>query len=176
MLADTLLHEAAHQLVEQRLFGGRKPPIWLTEGLASYFGYMKIDRDGSFRPEAIGSKAVQLLKDAERPNAAEAAARLKAFKQSTKGGEATPFAEILAIRDWDHFYGRDVTQNYTASWLLVHFLMHGEGGAHVEAFGRWIASGPFDRDAESNLLRELGMTGAELDAAAKAHARKLKAK
>ena len=39
-LANALVHEAAHQLIDQRLFGVEqvRPAPWISEGLASYFG------------------------------------------------------------------------------------------------------------------------------------------
>ena len=47
--ADALVHEAAHQLVNHRLLAAQTSvPPWLSEGVASYFGYTYLDGKGSF--------------------------------------------------------------------------------------------------------------------------------
>lgn len=171
-LADTLLHEAAHQLVEQRLLGGQAPQaIWLSEGLASYFGYTAINREG-LRPGVVGRKEVALLKGGDAESGAEARARLKEFNRAARGANA-PFAEVMAIRDPAVFYGPQASRYYSASWLLVHFLLHGDDGAHAAGFARWleaIAGGEPDAD----LLAEIGLGAPQLEEAALAHAKRLK--
>src|SRR5262249_51465394 len=46
---DVLVHEAAHQLVQRRLYGDGTPRIWVAEGLATYFGNTARDETGAFR-------------------------------------------------------------------------------------------------------------------------------
>ena len=36
------------------------------------------------------------------------------------------------------FYGDAVEQHYAASWMLVHYLLHGDGGAHRVGFVRFL--------------------------------------
>lgn len=179
-LGETLIHEAAHQLVEQRLFGGAAPQsIWLSEGLATYFGYTHLDRDGTFRPGAIGGKSVTLLKDGQPESGAAARQALSDFKEVRKsmakeGG--SPYAEVLLIRDPAEFFGEHAPRHYAASWLLVHFLFHGDDGAHADAFVRWLgraAHGAGEGDVDA-LYRELGLTLPELGAALDAHVGRLK--
>ncbi len=174
-LGETLVHEAAHQLVEQRLLGGEAlHSIWLSEGLATYFGYTYLDRERTFRPGEIGGKSVTLLKEGQPESGAAARQALSGFKQVRKAlakEGRSPYLETLALRDPAEFFGADSSRHYAASWLLVHFLLHGDDGAHAAAFVRWLAAGTGEADA---LLRELGLTPPELGAALDAHAGRLK--
>ena len=72
-LADTLVHESAHQLIDQRLYGnGYLPSTWVSEGLASYFGYTVRDKTGEFKPGRIGGKTTALLRGGSKAAAGEA--------------------------------------------------------------------------------------------------------
>ena len=54
-LAQSLVHEATHQLVDQRLKRSALPlSPWLEEGLATYFEHTYRDKDGNFQRGVIG--------------------------------------------------------------------------------------------------------------------------
>jgi len=177
-LAETLIHEAAHQLVEQRLFGGGEPTaIWLSEGIASYFGYTLLDGDMTFQSGVVGGKSVRLVRDGPSESAAEARGRLQDFKKELKSMAkegVSPFDEVLSIRDPAVFYGKDSRRYYTASWLLVHFLLHGDDGAHSDAFLRWLSAEARGEGGAQALYRETGLASQELDAAMAAYVKRLR--
>ena len=122
-LPDTLVHEASHQLVEQRIFGeGNPASLWVAEGLASYFGYTYLDAKGAFHPGEIGGKRVSLVKGERAAPGREASARLKEFRRGTKAFRAengSPFTWIVSIDDPGTLYGQGAQFHYAASWLLV---------------------------------------------------------
>jgi hypothetical protein len=177
-LAETLIHEAAHQLLEQRLFGGDEPTsIWLSEGMASYFGYMLLDGDMKFQPGVVGAKGIRLVRDGPSESAAEARSRLQDFRKELKSmakDGVSPFDEVLSIRDPAVFYGKDSRRYYSASWLLVHFLLHGDDGAHSEAFLHWLSLEARGEGGAAALYRETGLAARELDAAMAAHVKRLR--
>lgn len=72
--------------------------------------------------------------------------------------------------------GGEASLAYAASWLLVHFLLHGDEGVHAATFARWLASGARGADAEDVLLGELDLTARGLAAAASQHARQSSAR
>jgi hypothetical protein len=177
-LAETLVHEAAHQLLEQRLFDGGEPTsIWLSEGMASYFGYTLLDREMTFQPGVVGAKDIRLVRDGPGESATEARGRLQSFKKKLKSMAKegfSPFDEVLSIRDPAVFYGPEATRYYTASWLLVHFLLHGDDGAHSDAFLRWLSLEARGEGGAEALYREAGLDPPELDAAMAAYVKLFK--
>jgi hypothetical protein len=177
--ADSLVHEAAHRLVELRIYNlGHDAAAWVAEGLASYFGSTLVDDAGRFHHGRIGAKQTTLLRDTRGP-AARPAARLERLRKQfaahrSAGGPL--LQELLWLDDPAQFYGRDVELHYGASWLLVHFLLHGDEGRHAPAFARFLrldARGEADPDA---LCRELGLDPNGLEAAWAAHVERLRAR
>jgi len=178
--ADTLIHEAAHHLVAEEIYGDAgRPAPWLSEGLASYFGYTFLDATGAFEPGVIGGKSVELfLKGGARPGTG-AKRRLRTFRKDlrSRGPETElTFDWVASIRDRASFYGADVRITYPASWLLVHYLLHGDGGSHAPAFLRFVALDVAGQATPEALYRELGMDAATLDAAVRAYVKDLHAK
>ncbi len=178
---DALIHEATHQLVDQRIFGGQPPPIyWLTEGLASYFGYTLVDTKSGFREGAIGGKAVSIFRGARNQPGQEAKLFLKesgkAFKAYANTHDEPLVERLLAIDSPAAFYGEDRRLNYTASWLLVHLLFHADEGRHEEAFLRYLARAVEGDAGPQALLGELGLDAPALQAALERYAKTLKAR
>ena len=178
--ADALAHEATHQLVDQRVFGGRRSPaIWLTEGLASYFGYTRMDADG-FHDGQIGGKTVALFHEAKGRPGGEARSRLREFSRARKDWEKLNdtglLAHILSIDNPGGFYGERPDLNYTASWLLVHTLLHADARSFREGFARYLALEAVDEGGVPALLREIGTDLDGLQAAFDRHTKTLKAR
>ncbi len=177
-LADTLVHEAAHQLVDRRIFGdGALPSIWVSEGLASYFGYTYRDEDGRFVPGEVGGKSARLRHGPGSGGPSESALRLKAFRKALRSAsddEGPLVARVIEIDDPGAFYSADPALHYSASWLLVHFLLHGEDGRHAEAFGRYLRLETEGRGGPDALFGELGLEPATLQAAVERHVKRLK--
>ena len=178
-LADTLIHEATHQLVQQRIYGGGDigPSIWLTEGLAEYFGYLYMDRHHQFHAGEIGGKKVALFRDDAR-GSKESKDILSAFRKALRKLEKkgpTHLTNVVYMNDPRDFYGEDSAINYFASWLLVHFMLHADDGRHAPAFHRYLALEKSGEERKDALFRELGIERDELDAALLTYLKGLKA-
>jgi hypothetical protein len=179
-VADTLVHEAAHQMIEQRIFGhGHPAALWVTEGLATYFGYTYMDPEGAFHAGEVGGKADSLMRGKPRPSAGEGRAALRNARKAMKAPQAEDgliFAGVISITDPGIFYGEAAGSHYAASWLVVHFLMHGDEGQHQEGFIRYlekVARGEMD---EESLFSAVRMSRRGLEDAVTAHAKKIKAR
>ncbi len=174
-LADVLVHEAAHQLTAQQLFaevGGVVSP-WLSEGLASYFGFTFQGPDGTFQPGVIGGKSVALFPGAKRSQAGSGWERVQQWRKGWKKDEVWPLGDFLAM-DPATFYGESVQQHYAASWMLVHYFLHGDGGAHREGFVHFLEHQRQGQAGPEVLYRDLGMGQEELAGQLTAHVRALK--
>jgi len=176
-LADVLIHEATHLLFGERLFTEEHPiPTWVNEGLASYFGYTYMDDDGRFHPGVIGGKKVSLMRGTPAEPGRESKQRLNSLKRSMKSkGEGPGMTDVAWIQDPADFYSRP-QWSYSASWILVHFLLHGEDGTHRDAFARYLVQASRGQGGPETLLLELGTNVEELEAAATAHLKGLKAR
>jgi hypothetical protein len=173
--ADALVHEAAHQLVNQRIFGGQDPSRWVAEGLATYFGFTLQDARG-FQAGAIGGKAVSLIKDQRPGGAEEARERLRRLRRALKEAtpeDRSPFMRVLEVDDPGAFYGSDPELNYSASWILVHYLLHADGGRHRPAFVRHLERERTGGASAEALYGDLGMSATQLHAALADHAKRL---
>ena len=172
-LPDALLHEAAHQLVQQRLYGPEtQPSPWLAEGLATYFGNMERDAQGRFLPEKIGDKSAWLFREGDRSGDGMARHQARAYGSLLRKKTARPIDEMIRMTGMDSFYAEGRDERYAASWLLVHFLMHGDAGAHAAPFARYLAREIREDVTAADFYKEIGMTPEQLQAAFEKHARK----
>jgi len=172
----TLVHEVAHQLVTHRLYGGAPAVPWIAEGLATYFGETATDADGSFLPGKVGAPRRPLVRDGPRPRS-EAGAKLDVLNAAFDDREATesPLVErLVRIDDPAVFYGPGVLVHYAASWMLVHWLLDGDDGAHAAAFLAYLERDRAGDGGPDALLEAIGVSGAELDARVRAHARSIR--
>jgi len=179
-LADTVIHEATHQLMDRRIrWANGAPPIWLAEGMACYYGYMLMDADAGFVHDRVGGKQTLLFREGKLPSPTQSEARLAWFRKTMKklpDGGGTVYPPLLEEDDPEFFYGENADFNYAASWLLVHWLLEGDDGAHAQAFFDWIgkaAAGTVHGSYE--LGQAVGLERAsDLDAAVVAWAKTLK--
>ena len=81
----------------------------------------------------------------------------------------------IDVDDPSLFYGDGVEWRYTAGWLLVHFLLHAEGGAHREGFFGYLGQESLGQGGVDLLLEDLGLSAERLDAAYRDYVRHLKA-
>ena len=178
---DALIHEATHQLVDQRIFGAEPPPVyWLTEGLASYFGYTFLDAKTGFRAGMIGGKSVSIFSGTKDKPGQEAKLVLKesgkAFKAYGKTHDTPLVARLLAIDSPAGFYADQQRLNYTASWLLVHTLFHADDGRYSEGFLRYLVREVDGDGGAAALYEELSLNPPGLQAALERHAKTLSAR
>jgi len=166
-LPNILLHEAAHQLIGKRIFGDDSHGSpWLSEGLASYFGNTLRDKSGAFQPGKIGGKeGVVFFPKARGGRAIEASESLDRYRTKLRRGEAGPLVGVVAITTPDEFYSGDPIENYAAAWLLVHFMMHADGGAHAAAFVTYMKHEAEAAGGATAFYRDIGMTPDALQAA-----------
>jgi len=179
-LADAIVHEAAHQLFTQRILGGElSDSTWLNEGVASYFGYTRTDENGVFTSGEIGGKATALFLRPPKDGGTE---RKQGLRQVREGLEAARSSErllvdeVISIRDPATFYGERAPLNYATSWLLVHYLLHGDGAVHAEAFRRYLALERERNGGAAALYRELDLGPTELERGLGVHVKRLKAR
>ncbi|HXI01842.1 MAG TPA: DUF1570 domain-containing protein, partial [Candidatus Saccharimonadales bacterium] len=177
-LPGVISHEAAHQLILDLLYGPKPKAMsrWVNEGLASYFGFTRMDKHGEFHDGEIGGQEVQNLRDVPAGRAKEPRARLDRFRKLA--GKAEPgFVDDLVREEMQSaFYSDDVNDRYSAAWLLVHFLLHGEDGRLAGPFREYIsmeARGEVGADA---FYKTIGVDPAKLEAELTAYVKKLKAR
>ena len=173
-LADVLVHEAAPQLVANRLFGDDAAAApWVSEGLAEYFGYTLHDGDGAFVAGEIGGKGVWPFRSGKPVRSGMARGRRDAALQRAKRSHDWTLEQLLNATP-PQFYGGDAQANYGASWMFVHFLFHGEDGRYAGSFARWLREQAAAGPPASSLYQALGTDGATLDLAYTRYASKLK--
>ena len=73
------------------------------------------------------------------------------------------------------FYGGEIQAHYSASWVLVHFLFHGDDDAHADAFVRYLESEGRGQGGPEAFFEALGLRRQELDAAVAAYLKRLRA-
>lgn len=67
--------------------------------------------------------------------------------------------------------GPDSARRSAQAYALVHYLMHGDGGAHRDVFFQQLRQAWKGKSIEEDLLRALGTTQEKLQAAVQAHAK-----
>jgi len=163
---DLLLHEAAHQLVQQRLYGaGHSSSLWASEGLACYFGYTLRDASGRFLPGRIGGKEAVFFKGQSRGSGRLGWAQAKAYRKIAGAGDALLLDTVLRVDNPGVFYDSRAMERYAASWLLVHYLLHGDGGSHAAAFVAFLKHDAAGGGGADVLYADLGMTREGLQSA-----------
>ncbi|MCP3981294.1 MAG: DUF1570 domain-containing protein [bacterium] len=180
-MAGALVHEAAHQLVARRIFteGGR-PSIWLSEGLASYFGYTLLDATGTFRTGEVGSQSAILYRGVKvKPSRSSQMPKrlIRLVRDSLANdeeGDRGLLETLVGQTSADEFYGSRAPLNYGASWLLVHYLFHGDDGAHAEDFVRYLELEAGGGGGPDVFFRETGLSRATLDRDLAGYAKQLK--
>ncbi|HET9480515.1 MAG TPA: DUF1570 domain-containing protein, partial [Candidatus Polarisedimenticolia bacterium] len=173
-LPDMLVHEATHQLVERMLYPEDFGPSgWVTEGLGQYFEHTLRDDSGAFQAGRTGGKNLRLFEGAPGGRSREAARKLSEHRARLKKDEALSLASTLEAGPAS-FYGPDERERYTVSWLLVHYLIHADAGAHLPGFVAFIKQdGRGEADAAA-LAGHVGMTPEQLEAAFKSYVLDLK--
>ena len=112
-----------------------------------------------------------------RPSTAEARNALREAREamkSPKSEDGMPFSRVIAIEDPGIYYGEAALSNYAASWLVIHFLMHGDDGRHRDDFIRYLEKEARGETGGESLFSAIRMSPRGLDAAVIAHTKKLK--
>jgi hypothetical protein len=172
--ANAVVHEAAHQLIDQQIYGGSDlASIWVGEGLATYFGYTYRNKSGEYQAGRTGSKSTPLFKGVSPGSDNEPSLRLRALRKSLKSAEPGWLKEMLDA-DPQQFYGGNIELNYTSAWVLVHYLLHGDDGSHGDAFASYLESEAAGTAGSEVLYEVLESSAEQLEAAVAAYAGKIK--
>jgi len=168
LTARVVAHEVAHHFVDQRFYrGAESPPFWVSEGIAAFIENLA-DPPEPTAPVDLASLERGLQSDKGYTWMADADRYLRRLQDVTRDGAALPVADLMAGIGVD---GTDRTMPYGLSWLLVHYLMNGNGGAHRGAFREWLDTKP--AVSAQQLLGRLEMTPAELAGALEGYRRSL---
>ncbi len=85
---------------------------------------------------------------------------------------AGSLVDVLFIDDATTFYGNP-GWNYGASWVIVHFLLHGDEGRHAEIFAAHLDAERNGLGGADKLLESLKMDRETLEAALVRHFRRM---
>lgn len=125
-----MLHEATHQLNHEV---ARFPKTkWIEEGLGTYFGASRIV-DGRLRPGEIDGDAYPIWW-------LDRTALTGDLDADIAAGRWIPIRALITGRDAPSIHS-NVNRYYVQYWSLTHFLFHGNGGRHADAYRRLIAQG-----------------------------------
>ena len=121
-LLETLRHEGTHQFVRQ--FIGDNCPVWLNEGLASFFEYAQFEKG--------------VLKTGQVP-----VMTLNRLKKAMDEGKLISMAEMLSMsyEGWSAAVRAKTPRayiQYPQAWSIVHFLEAGDGGKYGPPFLQYI--------------------------------------
>ena len=126
-LMSFLIHEASHGYSDHHLRrAGFSFPRWFEEGFAEYMGNSQIKKGQLLPGKTLKRKFVLNHRTSGAVNTTTVAGwDLQQVKQALRQGKA-PSLEQVVSADRDIFYGDRADLYYGMSWLLVHFLRHGE--------------------------------------------------
>ncbi|MEE9229114.1 MAG: FAD-dependent oxidoreductase, partial [Acidobacteriota bacterium] len=174
-LPDVLVHEAAHQLIQMMLYGDRpQTSLWMAEGLAAYFGHMLRDDSGEFHPTRIGNKGTIVFREVPREGSGLGKPRLREYRRKLRGGDAKPISTVISLTDPAEFYGPDIAEHYRASWLLVHYLLHSDGGSRADGFASYLEHNIQAQADDGVFYRDIGMSREDLDSEFHEYVRRFK--
>lgn len=115
----TLQHECFHQFA-RRSVGGCWP-VWLSEGMATYFEEGMWTGDGF----VAGLIRPEMLRD---------------VRALIKSGKVKKFADFMRMdrKTWNEAEGEEQHANYTQAWAMVHFLAHADSERYRGAVAKLI--------------------------------------
>jgi uncharacterized protein DUF1570 len=177
-LADTLVHEATHQLLDRRVYGSgaTRPSIWITEGLASVFEHTLMSEGGKFEAGTVGGKSIALVRGSRPDSKSDARPRLAAVRKALEDPETTLALDVVAADEPEEFYGPGALERYDQAWVLVHYLLYGDSGRYREGFLRYLAADATGHGDAATLERECGIDLRALDPALAAHVKSISVK
>lgn len=165
----TLIHESTHHFNHVLLgISGRPKSVWLDEGLATYFGMSKIDKNKRIIPGQIASGGLSLeMGRGYDPrvvyNAGSAKQKIALLKGELRSGRALRLRQLMSLEGSEFYQGR-VLLNYSTAWMLVHFLMHGKDGKYRDNFMEYL---DYMRSNEVSPQKFAVLIGASLEVLAK---------
>lgn len=148
-LLGVMLHEATHAYIDRYLSRpGTSFPRWLDEGFSEYVGNSQITK-GQLIPGRTRKTELYRTPWMAVRGTAQVRYSVVEVRKAMKAGTALTVDEIVGA-SIDEFYGERRDLYYPMSWLLVHFLRHGQPGWADDAFPRlvlYVAEGYPPREA-----------------------------
>jgi len=120
-LATVLQHEAFHQFAEYVI--SKDMPIWINEGLATYFERAIWTGDGFVTGIVPPGDPEMVLEMFEED-------RMHSFSAMVR----------MTSRQWKAGMRDPGSRNYTQVWSMTHFLMHAEDGKYAKVLDRYLSS------------------------------------
>ncbi len=174
---EVLLHEGTHAYLDRRVVRpGVRLPYWLNEGFAEYMANSTITK-GRLQPGRVPRalrRYTQMVHGEVqvRRTTPQAALSLDEVKRAVRRGQAITLAEMLDA-DRDEFYGERLQLYYGMSWLLVHFLRHGEQDWSERAFPTFLLYAGEGYPVSAALTAAYGREPGDLEPAFRAHVAEL---
>ncbi len=124
-LLSAMLHETVHAYSDAHLRrSGVLLPLWMEEGLAEYFGNSRIEKKQLLPGKTMRGGFVHTrYGGAYRTSSFRMSA--DNVRRAVRSGKAPSLSDLLQASH-PVFYGQDAELYYSLSWILVHFLRHGE--------------------------------------------------
>lgn len=164
LVAGTIAHEATHHFVAQRLYpGDRSPPFWVTEGIAELVQCVDTSDPEGLHLDRF--RTGKLFKGGWRWMA-PAQENLNVLETSLRREDLRPLG--LFLRGQAHG-AISVRQAYAISWLLVHYLVNADEGAHRQAFLEWMSGPKAEDDHAISIAAALDVAVEDLETALRAH-------
>lgn len=132
-----LIHEASHAYSDHYLRATDVVmPTWLEEGLAQYLANSEIKK-GRILPGETTKRRYVINHFTGGPllSTTRAGWDVDQVRQSLRADQALSVSDLVGA-DRLTFYAEDSPLYYASSWLLVHFLRHGEEGWDEDEFPR----------------------------------------
>lgn len=126
-LLNVMLHEATHAFVDRHVARrGVRFPRWLGEGFADYVGNSTIKK-GTLIPGRTTRSRIYQTSYGSMMGPSGPAFTVAEVKQAVKRDEALSVSELMNAT-LETFYSEKRRMYYSMSWLLVHYLRHGQPG------------------------------------------------
>jgi TonB family protein len=137
MLMSVMLHEATHAYLDRYIARvGVLLPRWLDEGFCDYIGGSRIKKKQLIPGKTRGS-AVYRTPWGMQLGPSRTRMTLDEVKVAIKKDKALGMEEMIGAGH-QAFYGEKRRQFYMMSWLLIHFLRHGEESWGEDQFPRLV--------------------------------------
>jgi hypothetical protein len=134
-LTSMMLHEATHAYLDRYVARpGVLLPRWLDEGFSDYIGDSRIKKK-QLVPGKTRASAVYQTPWGIQLGPSQSRMTLDNIKVRIKKGKVLSLEKLVGA-DPQTFYGEEVRLFYAMSWLLIHFLRHGEEGWGEDQFPR----------------------------------------
>lgn len=156
-----LIHEAIHMLNYERVYAdGTITSRWFEEGLASYFGFSRVDARLRIKEGTIDRSSLLNLEDHRIQFDPRTEIREHRHRLEQQGPLA--LRTLIGAAASDDLWASDRSSRaYGSSWSLVHFLLHGEKGKYRQAFMDYAV---LEANGQGGLEAFAGLFGADLDA------------